>query len=259
MSLPNAKQKRAIAVRPSSALYEVGYGKPPAGGRFKSGQSGNPSGRPKGSKNRAKLPGLNEERLKSIIIEEAYRTVSVNDAKGQVSIPMAQAVIRSLAVNAAKGHQRAQKLFTHLLTTTERENRRLTDQWLDTAMTYKIEWDRELERRKRLGITAPDPLPHPDHIIIDLNKGTAHIRGPATKEEKKQLDLWQDYKALFEEELVDLRAMLDDPEGSDATSVADEIAKTENVLDIMDKVLKIGRIPDVFPDLEEIVRQAGPD
>ena len=35
---------------------------------------------------------------------------------------MAQAVIRSLAVNAVKGNQLAQRLFTELLFTTEREN-----------------------------------------------------------------------------------------------------------------------------------------
>jgi hypothetical protein len=31
--------------------YEVGYGKPPEETKFKSGKSGNPKGRPKGSKN----------------------------------------------------------------------------------------------------------------------------------------------------------------------------------------------------------------
>ncbi len=31
--------------------YEVGYGKPPAASRFKKGQSGNPKGRPKVTKN----------------------------------------------------------------------------------------------------------------------------------------------------------------------------------------------------------------
>lgn len=34
----------------TEAEYEVGYGKPPSHSRFKAGRSGNPKGRPKGSK-----------------------------------------------------------------------------------------------------------------------------------------------------------------------------------------------------------------
>ena len=145
------KRQKALAVRPDTAVYDVGYGKPPAATRFKSGKSGNPRGRPKGSANKAKRPALNEERMKSILLDEAYRTIKVNEGLGQISVPMAQAVIRSLAVNAVKGNQRAQRLFTELLFTTERENKRLHDEWLDVATTYKVEWDRELERRQRLG------------------------------------------------------------------------------------------------------------
>ena len=57
--------------------YEVGYGKPPVHTQFKPGQSGNPKGRPKGAKN--KRPKLNEERLKGIILDEAYRDITVRD------------------------------------------------------------------------------------------------------------------------------------------------------------------------------------
>ena len=95
--------------------------------------------------------------MKSILLDEAYRTIKVNEGSGQITVPMAQAVIRSLAVNAVKGNQRAQRLFTELLFTTERENKRLHDEWLDVAITYKVEWERELERRERLGIEGQSP------------------------------------------------------------------------------------------------------
>jgi hypothetical protein len=170
--------------------YGVGYGKPPVATRFKPGQSGNPLGRSKRSRNSSR-PSLNEERLKVIILDEAYRTISINDANGTLTIPMAQAVIRSLAVSAAKGSQRAQRLFTQLLASIERDNKNLHDEWLEAAINYKVEWERELERRKKQGIQAPDPVPHPDHVVIDVATGSVRITGPMTKEEKLAWDHWR--------------------------------------------------------------------
>ncbi len=49
--------------------------------------------------------------MKDIILDEAYRTITVRDGDRNVKVQMAQAIIRSLAVNAAKGQHRAQLLF----------------------------------------------------------------------------------------------------------------------------------------------------
>jgi hypothetical protein len=191
------------------ATYEVGYGKPPAEHRFPKGRSGNPNGRPKGARTKSKGPALHEERLKRIVLEEAYRTITVRDGERAVSVPMAQAVIRSMAVNAAKGQHRAQRLFAELLAGTETANRRLHDEFLNAAMSYKVEWERELWRRERLGITdLPPPLPHPDHVVIDIRAGTARIAGPATKEEKAMYDQVAQEKASLQRNLALLRRRL---------------------------------------------------
>jgi hypothetical protein len=236
MSGRRPDQARALQARPHERDYEVGFGKPPKETRFKPGQSGNPNGRPRGSRNRTSQPGLNEERLKAIILQEAYRGVTVNDAAGPIKIPMAQAVIRAVAVNAAKGQQRAQRLFTELLGSVERENRRLNDEWLDAAMTYKIEWDRELARRAALGIAGPEPLPHPNHVVIDMRAGTATIRGPSTREEKAQWDLWLAHKPVFEAELKALEAKLRRKDCANRKAVEREAARTRRVLDYLNAI-----------------------
>jgi len=52
----------------SSDNYQVGYGKAPLSSRFTKGKSGNPSDKPKGARN--KMPALNEEWLKRIILRK---------------------------------------------------------------------------------------------------------------------------------------------------------------------------------------------
>lgn len=232
------KPALALPAKHVEAGYQVGFGKPPKSTRFQPGRSGNPRGRPKGSKNKARLPALHEERLKSIILEEAYRTVTVNDVRGEVTIPMAQAVVRSLAVNAAKGNQRAQRLFTQILASTETANKRLHDEWLDTAITYKVDWEREIERCKRQGIEPPSPLPHPDDIEIDMRTGEVHIKGPMTKEEKVKWDWMRERKREFQQEIADLEQLLrDEPDYPHRKFVEDDIEHSSKIVAIISKMV----------------------
>ena len=130
--------------------------------------SPNPRGRPKDIKNR--LPGLSEERMKSIILTEASRDIKVRDGDRNVTVLIAQAVLRSLAGNAVKGQHRSQRLFAELLASVENSNKALHDEWLRTAISCKVDWECELERRKRLNLIGqPEPLSHPDHVQIDLH------------------------------------------------------------------------------------------
>src|SRR5690606_32608144 len=103
---------------PTSQSYPagVGYGRPPQETRFRKGRSGNPNGKPRGTRSRQRPSA---ERLASLMLEEAYRPVTVDEDGREVTLPMAQAVFRSLAAAASRGEARAQAMFFKLVSATE--------------------------------------------------------------------------------------------------------------------------------------------
>jgi hypothetical protein len=146
-----------------SPTYEVGYGKPPVHTRFRKGQSGNPSGRPKRN---------STERAKEIALQEAYRLVPVRDGDKIVKMPAIQAVHRSQIALAAKGNGPAQRAVLRVVQAIEQEGHDLNMELLKAAIEYKAVANREAERRGRLGITYVDPnAPHPDDLEIDMHTG----------------------------------------------------------------------------------------
>jgi hypothetical protein len=80
--------------------YVVGYGKPPVHSRFKDGQSGNPRGRPKTSKNRT-----------TIINQALNERVVVTDKGRRKTITKQEAVFKQLVNRAAGGDHRAVQLL----------------------------------------------------------------------------------------------------------------------------------------------------
>jgi hypothetical protein len=130
---------------------------------------------------------MNEEAMKKILMEEAYRLIKIKDGDRQVSVPMVQAILRSLAFSAVKGQLHAQALFVKLLGTVEQQNKALSDEWLNGAINYMAEWEKELLRRQRMGLKLPEPVPHPDDVIIDRIAGTVRIAGPDDPEDDRDL------------------------------------------------------------------------
>ena len=84
--------------------YEVGYRKPPRHTRFKKGQSGNPRGRPSGSKN-----------LSTLLSEVLNELVVVAESSGRRKITKRRAIIMQLVNQAAKADWRATKLLLDIL------------------------------------------------------------------------------------------------------------------------------------------------
>jgi hypothetical protein len=194
------------ALSAPAADYEVGYGKPPKGTRFQPGQSGNPRGRPKGSKNRHDRVGV--ERLKKIVLEEFYREIAVSDGTRMVKVPVAQAVVRTMAVKAAKGDHRSQRLFSEMLWEIEEDRLAEDRDKLMTAVCYKERCHQEITRRQQRGLPPPLILPHPDDVVIDWGTGGVKVTGPVTRE---QLEIWRrawNENASLEEFMADLQKRL---------------------------------------------------
>ena len=77
-------------------LAPVGYRRPPVHTRFKPGQSGNPSGRAKGSQN-----------LKTLFHKILKEEVSLREGSEVHKVTKAEAIMRGLVVGALKGDSRS--------------------------------------------------------------------------------------------------------------------------------------------------------
>jgi hypothetical protein len=97
MTVKNGKRKSMSRVRVRvEADEDVGYGKPPRASQFKAGQSGNPKGRPKGSKNEA-----------TILQELLQHKVMLNERGKTRKIILLEAILRKVADDCLKGNTKS--------------------------------------------------------------------------------------------------------------------------------------------------------
>lgn len=96
------------------ADYELGYMKPPKSGQFKPGQSGNPKGRPSGSKNTYKL-------LDDIVNEK----VQITKNGRPVRISKKQAMLLQVVNKAVQGDLKALQTLLPMMTAADDRNEQL--------------------------------------------------------------------------------------------------------------------------------------
>jgi hypothetical protein len=76
--------------------HTIGYKKPPLTAQFKKGKSGNPKGRPKGSRN-----------LRTDLEAELAETIQVSEGGTRKAISKQRAMLKSLTARALQGDTRA--------------------------------------------------------------------------------------------------------------------------------------------------------
>jgi hypothetical protein len=82
----------------------TGYKRPPLGSRWKKGQSGNPSGRKRGTPN-----------LKTDLLAELAEVIQINEGGSSKRITKQRALLKSLAARAIQGDSRAANLILSLV------------------------------------------------------------------------------------------------------------------------------------------------
>ena len=211
--------------------YRVGYGKPPTEHRVKPGQCLNPTGRPKGSKNRPKEVSSNN--IRAMILREARRSITVNDAQGPVTMPMAEMVYRSLGLQAAKGRVRAGRDFVLLAREAEREEANERTDLFVAIGQYKLDYERLRRQCSGLGGRPPSYLLDPDRMIIGP-EGVLGFRDAATNKEKVR---WRKARAEWKRELKDRKSQLAGLKGSKRARLQNEIQVLGQLLRIVDCAL----------------------
>jgi hypothetical protein len=84
--------------------YEIGYRKPPKATQFRKGRSGNPRGRPKGSKS-----------AQSLLEQALAAPVAISEGGTTRIIEQRMALFKSLVARAIKGDARAAALVVRLM------------------------------------------------------------------------------------------------------------------------------------------------
>src|SRR5688572_24928267 len=97
------RQDDNVVKLPERTPEPIGYKRPPVHTRFKPGQSGNPSGRAKGSKN-----------LKTLFHKILKEEVSLREGSDIRKVTKAEAIMRGLVVGALKGDTRSMSTLFRL-------------------------------------------------------------------------------------------------------------------------------------------------
>ena len=227
--------------------FKIGYRKPPPEHQFKKGVSGNPRGRPRKPQSKASYPAGYAE-LDDIVLKEALRPISVRENDQTVEMPMIQAVLRSMGVAAVKGHHRSQVVLASMVKSVQSARFEERRELFVKAIDYKGSWREAFEDADRRGEPRPEPVPHPDDIVLDSDTLEVRFNGPMSPDDQAYWDMMLERKAHALEEIAYYREKLKRP-GKLKELYAAELSNEQKLVDLI----------DAFIPSEDIRRRPGFD
>jgi hypothetical protein len=124
--------------------YEIGYRRPPASGRFKKGSSGNPKGRPKGSRN-----------FLTLLDQELAQTIVVTENGKKKSISRLQAMVKRMVAGALQGDQKQLLTLVEILRRSGGQEQSALEGLLPE--NYEAVLDAYVKSRRDAAVQAPPP------------------------------------------------------------------------------------------------------
>ena len=130
----------------SNADYNVGYRRPPKTTQFKKGESGNPKGRPKGSRS-----------LQTILVEELKSSVTIHENGRSKTVKKGEVIVKQMVNKAMAGDHKAAHLVLGVSQQQEHQDALKESTAIDTVTQEdQIVMQSIMERMKNQLLKSPD-------------------------------------------------------------------------------------------------------
>ncbi|WP_413855736.1 DUF5681 domain-containing protein [Albidovulum sp.] len=134
--------------------------------------------------------------LERAVLDEGRRRVPVRDGGETVEMSVNEIVTRKTAETAAKGSPHAQRTWFKASAEVAAREAEIKEENAGFWRKYQRTWRRAIAQAKNAGLPLPEPVPHPDDIVIDARNNIS-VDGPVTGAEARALAVIAEQRDAF--------------------------------------------------------------